>query len=144
MGKGQGLKVKVALQRCHQRSFSDPNHGIDQNFPLALSFLMCFHRELLEIPLGFSFADHLALMPSPLVSMSSPIGEVPNDFHFSLLLLLLFFYFIFAFKASGHHFTVAALRRQIEPPPLNNHGTLIVASSHCVQCLDHLDLSTVA
>ncbi|MBA0790760.1 hypothetical protein Gohar_015386, partial [Gossypium harknessii] len=32
-------------------------------------------RELLEIPLGFSSADHLVLMPSPPVSISSPIRE---------------------------------------------------------------------
>ncbi|MBA0757872.1 hypothetical protein Gotri_020917, partial [Gossypium trilobum] len=32
-------------------------------------------RELLEIPLGFSSADHLVLMPSPPVSVSSPIRE---------------------------------------------------------------------
>ncbi|MBA0701130.1 hypothetical protein Goari_027080, partial [Gossypium aridum] len=31
------------------------------SFPLALSFpLICFHRLLLEIPSGFSFAGHLA------------------------------------------------------------------------------------
>ncbi|MBA0732643.1 hypothetical protein Gogos_016719, partial [Gossypium gossypioides] len=102
-------------------------------------------RELLEILLGFSSADHLVLMPSPPVSVSSPIREVLNDFHFSLLLLLLFFfYFIFVFKASGHRFTTATFRHQIEPPSLNNHETLIVASPHRVERLDHLDLSTVA
>ncbi|MFQ6646716.1 hypothetical protein Gotur_019951 [Gossypium turneri] len=35
-------------------------------------------------------------------------------------------------EAFGHHFIVAALRRQTEPPQLNNHGTLIVASPHRV------------
>ncbi|MBA0674821.1 hypothetical protein Goari_016395 [Gossypium aridum] len=37
-------------------------------------------------------------MPSPPVSVSSPIREVPNDFPFSLLLLLLFFSTLFLFS----------------------------------------------
>ncbi|PPD91680.1 hypothetical protein GOBAR_DD11389 [Gossypium barbadense] len=45
---------------------------------------------------------------------------------------------------SGHRFTTATFRRQTEPPSLNNHETLIVASPHRVERLDHLDLSTVA
>ncbi|MFQ6619841.1 hypothetical protein Gotur_000813 [Gossypium turneri] len=91
--------------RCNRCSFFVPNNGTSQSFPIALSFLICFHRELLEIPLGFSSADHLVLMPSPPVSISSPIRE---------------------------------------PPSLNNHETLIMASPHRVERLDHLDLSTVA
>ncbi|TYH62912.1 hypothetical protein ES332_D07G153200v1 [Gossypium tomentosum] len=117
--------------RCNRCSFSVPNNGTSQSFPIALSFLICFHRELLEIPLGFSSADHLVLMPSPPVSVSSPIREVPNDFPFSLLLLLLFFSTLFLFSKPL-------------PPSLNNHETLIVASPHRVERLDHLDLSTVA
>ncbi|TYI06212.1 hypothetical protein ES332_A10G142400v1 [Gossypium tomentosum] len=116
-----------------RRSFSNPNNGIGQKFTLALSFLICFHRELLEIPLEFSSIDHLALMSSLPVSISSPIGEVPNVFPFFLLFLLLFFSTLYFFKGSGHRFTVA-----------NNLGTLIVASPHHVQHLDDLDLLTMA
>ncbi|TYI07581.1 hypothetical protein ES332_A10G237500v1 [Gossypium tomentosum] len=113
-----------ALRCYHRHLFFRPNNGTSKKILLALSFLVCFHRELLEIPLGFSSADDLAPMSSPLISVSSPIGEVLNVF--------------------GCRFIVAALRRQTEPPPLNNYGTLIVASPYRVQRLDHLDLSTVA
>ncbi|KAG4159048.1 hypothetical protein ERO13_D02G152850v2 [Gossypium hirsutum] len=43
-------------------------------FLLLFHFLYCFfHRKLIEIPLGFSSASHLAPMSSLFVSMSSPV-----------------------------------------------------------------------
>ncbi|MBA0548697.1 hypothetical protein Golob_019779, partial [Gossypium lobatum] len=81
MAGSEGVFDKVTFEadvwsrtlRYNRCSFSIPNNGTSQGFPIAFSFLICFHKELLEIPLGFSSTDHLVLMSSPPVSISSPI-----------------------------------------------------------------------